>query len=367
MMFKFLKYYLLLLIIFAIDKLVLIPVVKLNFTNAAAANPYEETLEDLDPPVQENRERTVWVFGSSRSMPFLRFPVDSQTKVDPYLTGPEKEVVLRTSFLAFTYSAANPYLYLTRLHQLLDRGLKADLIAIELSPSALNRNRSINNVIIMEGIPLVTAWKHPESYPYELRKDILLSRLFATYRYKTDFVALLTWRPRKEALAFEKLGGAEAFQMATGGMRNRVDRVYREEEWNDLPLSGGDPALRAQRFELFTRFHEELYFSGWQLDPALIDAIVAMTRIGHEQGIPVVVFKPALYPTMNALKSKYGYETEILPELLARMQPYEGIYVDMNEPGRMKCQFYTDASHLSPRCFTELSARLLEAGRLMDL
>jgi len=365
-MFKYLKYYLLLLVVFTVDKVALIPTVKLNFTNAAAANPYEETLEDHTPPSFEKNENTVWIFGSSRSMPFLRFPVNSQTRVDPYLSEREREGVLHSNFLAFTYSAANPYLYLTRLHQLLDRGLKPDLIAIELSPSALNRNRSINNVINMEGIPLSTAMQHPDSYPYEMRKDILLSRLFATYRYKTDFVALLTWRPRKEAQMFEKVGGADVFQAHENQLRDRVDRVIRDDEWNDLPLVGGDSAMRAQRFELFTHFHEELYFSGWQLDPALIDAIVTMTRIGQANGIPVVIYKPALYPTMNALKSKYGFETEILPMLLSRMKPYGAVYIDMNDPGMMKCRYYTDASHLSARCFTELSARLLEAGKLLE-
>lgn len=364
-MFKYLKYYLLLLVVFTVDKVALIPTVKLNFTNAAAANPYEETLEDHTPPSVEKKDNTVWVFGSSRSMPFLRFPVNSQTKVDPYLSESEKDAVSQSNFLAFTYSAANPYLYLTRLHQLLDRGLKPDLIAIELSPSALNRNRSINNVINMEGIPLSTAMQHPNSYPYEMRKDILLSRLFATYRYKTDFVALLTWRPRKEAQMFEKVGGTDGFQAQESQLREKVDRVFRDDEWDDLPLVGGDSAMRAQRFELFTHFHEELYFSGWQLDPALIDAIVTMTRIGQEHGIPVVVYKPALYPTMNALKTKYGFETEILPMLLARMKPYSATYIDLNVPGTMKCRYYTDASHLSARCFTELSARLLEAGKLI--
>lgn len=365
-MLKYLKYYLLLLVIFAVDKVALIPTVKLNFTNAAAVNPYEETLEDHDPPSLPEKDRTVWVFGSSRSMPFLRFPVDRQTRVDPYLTNQEKEAVLNANFLALTYSAANPYLFLTRLHQLLDRGLRPDLIAIELSPSALNRNRSINNVINMEGVPLLTALRHPDSYPYEMLKDIVISRLFATYRYKTDFIGLLTWRPRKEAQMFENIGGADAFQEQAHQIKKRVDRVFGDDEWNDLPLIGGDPALREQRLELFTQFHERLYFSNWQLDPALIDAIVTMTRIAQEHNIPVVVFKPSLYPAMNALKTKYGYETEILPVLLSRMEPYGAIYVDMNDPGIMKCQFYTDASHLSPRCFTELSARLLETARLID-
>lgn len=364
--FKYIKYYLLILVIFFIDKIILIPTIKLNFTNAAAVNPYQETLTNVEPPqeVLHKTKRSVWVFGSSRSMGFLRFPVKSQTDVDPYTTPAEKQEINSTDFEPFTYAAANPYLFVTRLHQLLDRGLKPDLIAVEVSPSYLNGNRQINNVITMEGIPLLTALTHPESYTYEMRKDILLSRLFATYRYKTDFFALLTWRPRKEASQFQQLGGIDAFEQHQHKAHEKEDRPFADDEWNDLPLEGPPSVARDQRLTQFTKFHEQLYFSGWQLDRKLIDALASIANSGQKNNIPVLFFKPVLYTDMIALKTKYGYEKEVLPHLLKEIQPYNGIYIDLNSAGIMKCKYFTDASHLSDRCFTEMAAKLIEAGRL---
>ena len=361
-MYKYLKYYLLLVLIFCVDKVALIPTVQLNFTNAAAVNPYLETLDNQEPPVSLHKDRTVWIFGSSRSQPFARFPVDEQTKADPFLTPAEKEKVLATSFESFTYPAANPYLFLTRLHQLLDRGLKPDLIAIELSPSALNKNRSINNVITMEGIPVKTVLRHPESFPYEMQKDILLSRLFATYRYKTNFFDLLLWRPRKQAAMFDQLGGLEAFQNQNRKFKDRVNRVFHDHEWGDLPLQAKDQNERRLQLDDFTEFHEKLYYVGWVADPSLVDAIVTMARIGKENSIPVIVFKPYVYPALNELKTKYGFDKNILPGLKSRLQAYNVHYIDFNESQTIKCSYFIDASHLSNRCITEMSARLLQSA-----
>lgn len=93
----------------------------------------------------------------------------------------------------------------------------------------------------------------------------------------------------------------------------------------------------------------------------------AMKRI-RQAGGAVVVFWPAVNPYLRKV-----YEEEpSISHIWARAVQIAGENdiktINFNEPGRMTCQDYYDASHLSVTCFPAITATLLEAllGRKPD-
>lgn len=93
----------------------------------------------------------------------------------------------------------------------------------------------------------------------------------------------------------------------------------------------------------------------------------AMKRI-RQAGGTVVVFWPAVNPYLRKVYEEEPSISHIWARAVQIAEENDIKTINFNEPGRMTCQDYYDASHLSVTCFPAITATLLEAllGRKPD-
>ncbi|MDH5655137.1 MAG: DUF1574 domain-containing protein, partial [Spirochaetia bacterium] len=207
---------------FLLDKLILLPIFKFNITETLPGTPYLETLENKEPERfhtdDYKNHKKVWLFGSSRSLWYYVLPVPKNTLADPFLDRHAKEKLNQYHFVPFASPGSNTSIYYVRLNQLLERGYKPDLIALELSIYAFNHNNRFVHSSKIEGFPLMFTLKHSNEMPFEFSRDIITSRIFATTRYKITVTGikhnLFGIRPPGQNAMLEQLfsGSADPFQ-----------------------------------------------------------------------------------------------------------------------------------------------------------
>lgn len=359
------------LLYFLLDKLVLIPEIKYFLTDSLKSNPYQETLDDIDPkevgmfPVEG--KKTAWAFGSSRSLPFYHVPNHVHTEVDRFTNLEEKSLVDSFEFFAFASPGSNPAVFFTRFTELLERGMSPDLLLIETSAFGFNKNNRYTKYAKLEAISLPFVLKHLDSIPNEYVYDIITTRLFATLRYRIS----------RKAIENNLSGKAKAeeamIRLATMNLDNQlsdifsrkskeVPRVYSESEFKDFsPLEEESDELKL-KIEISKKTIEKEFYNSFKQDESIWKFMEETLKKAKDRKIPVVLWIPKVHPELEKIHKKYKLEIIWKERLKNLANRYDAVLVDFESDEKLKCERFSDISHLSSRCYTELSSVLLKKG-----
>ena len=372
---KLKKYTLILyfLLFFAADKLILIPEVKYKLTETLPGTPYIETLDNL--PVEffktedYKNKKKVWLFGSSRSLWFYKLPVEENTKRDPYLDAGAKQALSNYNIVPFATPGSTPSIYYVRLYQLLESGYRPDLIALEISIYAFNRQNRFVNSSKIEGIPLMFTLKHSNELPSEYVSDIITSRIFATTRYKVTVTAikknLLGLRKSAQNPLMENLFKSSAdpfqelFEKMTG--EERVNRVYTDLDYNDFKGDAvfTDPREKLMKIQLPLPILKKEFFTNYEYNEDMILFLELISRKARSENIPVVFWIQKEHPEMQKIIGEDNMDQKWFNRIKNISNQYEIPIMNFNDKGVLKCDHYGDVFHASGRCITEMSWNLI--------
>ncbi len=119
----------------------------------------------------------------------------------------------------------------------------------------------------------------------------------------------------------------------------------------------GDAALKRETERLvdfylkgFTPSQEQFFFLQKTLDRAALS------------GARIVVFWPRVNPHLRAAYEREPRIRSVWRRIVEMTEARGGAAIDLNEPGRMACDNYYDASHMSYTCFPEVAAVLLSVA-----
>ncbi|HRG48723.1 MAG TPA: DUF1574 family protein, partial [Leptospiraceae bacterium] len=175
---------LILLLLFLFDKLALVP----NFQDCCIQGGLEiffEASKNDEFPIQEriesavaNQKKIAFNFGSSLSYGFYFNKSKLYFGATEKLTEQNKARVKDWEILNFATPGVTVLSHYVRLNQMLDRGVKPNLILVELAPNSFNANSPYYISEITNAVPLSFVFEHFSEIPFEHFRRILISRIF---------------------------------------------------------------------------------------------------------------------------------------------------------------------------------------------
>ncbi|MDH5657392.1 MAG: DUF1574 domain-containing protein [Spirochaetia bacterium] len=351
------KYYLIFTFFFLLDKILLVPELRFSWTVSTPVNPYVDSLDNKEYPYKDKKDmRIVWNYGTSRSGCFYRVPVPAQTAVDPYLSQEDRSRINRYEINNFSSRGSDPEIYLTRMLQLLERGIKPDAVFIEISPLSFNENNQFSNFAKTEGISFFTLIGNLDKYSINTIREIVISRLFTSYRYKLSWDKIA--KSKNDSSLFMTVMNMRMNKHTAG---QKTNQKLTDQKLNDYQSGNMTERDYLTKFKLVAKIIEQPLLGNWKLDSSRMEAVDTMIRIAEENGIPVVIWRPDVHPLMKEMYVQKNVHRDFEPALQKIIQERKVPYIDFNSQNLLKCNYFTDVSHLSARCCSEMAARLTEA------
>ncbi|MCB1172381.1 MAG: DUF1574 family protein [Leptospiraceae bacterium] len=345
---------LLVLLLFLIDKVVLIPAVQSCCTQYRG-NPFESMANydfKQDAIVQAAREsgrKIILNLGTSRSMGYYRTPTPEHIAVSQYLTDAERKTLSEYQIVNSSLPGASILSAYVRMAQWLDHGLKPDQIWVEISPFSFNKNSMWASFELKHGVPADFALRYLNRLPAEHSKTILTSRLFQVIRF------------RPGSADQSKSQWENLFAEAT----RHLDQLPR----GIPPYTGVEQGRESKEQLLKYRYvsseMERTMFQGYKMDPVYARYLDLIRARAQEQGIALVFWKPASHPLWQSVLKRNDSATHWMTEwnrTVARLKTPHSSYLDMDQEGLLHCRFFVDPVHIGNRCYPEMAVRTLQAG-----
>lgn len=350
--------FLLLAVVFIVDKVALIPSVadagKARSDEMEKYNQYAYTVIELADP----RRPTIGVIGTSRSS-IVRHITPNEIAKAP-LSDVQKERLRQNQFLNLTVFGSDMFWQYSTMYYLLEKegfADRFDYFIVELSPLMLNKARPLNiardylSVMNMEpGFIL-----HTLSFATgNLRTELLQRLAFASYsRHFSPFRALETTLRRASGKEKDpRQARMEQYYfraMTLGNADVPTDYV-------DYPEREGIPEkIYEERFGGFAKRAIPYY----ETDPNQLQAFYALLDLLEKHDIPVLVWMPMPHPDIID-RYRSVFEPQ-LPAIKERITESGALFFDLRaEYSGFPCKRFTDANHMSARCATQVVERLLE-------
>jgi hypothetical protein len=350
--------FLLLAVVFILDKVALIPSVaeagKARSDEMEKYNQYVYTvIEQADP-----QRPTIGVLGTSRSA-IVRYITPGEIGKAP-LSSSQKERLRQNQFLNLTVFGSDMFWQYSTMYYLLEKENFADrfdYFIIELSPLMINKARPLNITrdylslmnmepgFILHTLPFSTG---------SLRKELILRLAFASYsRHFSPFRALET--------VLRRVSGREK-----DPRQARMEQYYFRvltlgnadvpEDYVDYPEREGVPEkIYEERFRDFARKAIPYY----ETDPDQLQSFFAMLDMLKRHDIPVLVWMPMPHPEIID-RYRSVFEPQ-LPAIKKSISERGALFYDFRaEYPDFPCKRFTDANHMSARCATLVVDRLLD-------
>jgi len=319
-----------------IDKFLLIKPLREYFSETPVANPYVETLEDADAAHLKklaNAKISFWNFGTSRSMGFYLFPNQAHSKVDPFTSTKMKEHIKKIEIHNFASPGSNPSIYYTRLIQLLEKGYKPDGILVELSAFSFNQNNRYNSISRLEGISVKFAVTHYDQMAPNYLKDIILSRIFLSYRYKISMNRMkkelgIKDKNKNDTMLQEfqkKSSSIDVFLAEIEKLRIKENKAYTK--FDDFNQEKIDQLNKYLKFEFLTEVLEKEFYGNFQIDEDQIFFVGQIIETAIAKKIPIIFWRPKLHPILTNIYSKYNLETLWSKRILSITKKIQFVFI----------------------------------------
>ena len=346
----------LLVLIFALDKLALVPV--LREAGRSDPTPNENIIHNMRALYRKapTDKPVLAIFGSSRSDIF-KFLAPEEIERGLFLSPAEKRRMQALHFeTRSVIRASELFLTYTLIENML-RERKPDLIVLEVSPEMFNKHSPFSmNLYIRNHVydrPILRAALGFTSG--DLRLEVIARLLFATYAYR--------WRPERAVMnliAGERAADEGRFvaQLLLDQQKNvePIPEDYREYPEGDIPID-----VFEERFQEYTDFLERSnILMNYRNDPDELRTLSAILELCKERGVPVVVWIPYVHPVLSRRWATTEYP-ELHPRVVAAIEA-AGVPFFRGFAAKMECRRFVDSSHLSGRCAPYLMSRILETA-----
>ena len=342
--------------LFALDKLVLLQSVRECCTKYGGVNAYRASLNYEFPGAEAMRQaaqtgkKIALNFGTSPSFGYYVAPSPEQIAASPHLSFDDRELLTQWEIFNQAYAGASMLTAFVRVYQWLDHGVRPDLIMVEISPAALNQNNIWYESELQNGVPLDFMFRHiADMYPAHVA-FVLRSRLIAVTRFRPGI-------PETAALNFENL-------------RNEV-AVFTDARPRGIPLPGGtrpgeeSPFERGRNEFILMNMRRQM-FSDYRMEPGFARYLERIANRASREKIPLLFWFPPTHPGGLAV-IREALDSPEWKERVRKIQELGAVYVDLNEPGVLRCDYFQDPVHVDPRCIPEIAARKLSRLRASGL
>ncbi len=333
--------------LFLIDKITLIPAFQNCCIKKGLELFFENSLRD-EFPLEDRmkkglaaQKKIVFVFGSSLSYGFYFTEsteyLNTLNTLDPNQKSKSKD----WEIINFATPGATVITHYVRLIQMLNRGVKPDLLLMELAPNSFNPNSPWYNTEIIEAVPLSFALKHAFEIPFVHLRKIVISRIFILSHYKLG-------KPNQD------------YQITRNFFKKFIYDYGKEEKLEAAPESFkvGEEKIANAFVNQFLLEMLKLNFTNYSISKDLEVYYHLLIEKAKKENIPIVFWYPALHP--SAISSVSKTTTPTTWESFKNTLPQNSVtYIDLNVIPN-SCEEFIDPMHMAVSCFARNFPLFLE-------
>lgn len=270
-------------------------------------------------------------------------------------------------FFGFAAPGSNPLIYYTRFNQLMDQKYKPDIVFLEVSAFSFNKNNRYYNITLLEGMPLEFAIQHFNELPSDFAKDYFFSRLFSLSRYKISSKAISanvfgTKDKNAEMLkSFMPSGGmtADPFANIFDTESNRKEFPYAPDSFNDFYLKPSNDTDTYLKTVMIVDVLKNEFYGNFTFNENNLKFLENIINRCKENKIPVVLWIPKVHKNLTDFYATAPFYPSWKSKIQTLADKTSSTFVDLNEAGKIRCDYFQDAAHLSGRCLPEMNSVLL--------
>ena len=350
------------LIVFALDKLSLLP----DFAKYTRGKSITR-VENIRTAIQKRAgslaakprgaKLDVFFLGTSRSE-FINNLHPEVIRRDPYTNQREKKILGRADYnLLGVYKASEFLRYYLSLRALLEAGPRPDLIAVEIGPELYNDSApiSIQRIIarnhierkyLLDVFRLVTK--------RDLKHELLNRYLFPTYALKI----------RPETYFANKRSGKTYMRGAhiAALVIHKRSTLHIPKNWdfgdrNIDTISKKDYAERIQG--MTDNIEKKTFLRNYKFSRDELNFLDAVLELSAKNKIPAVVWTAHVHKSLDDAAARAGYYRLHHGRVKKMLKRRKAPFIDFRRV-KPPCRWFVDASHYSPRCYPWIMTRLLE-------
>lgn len=338
---------LILLSLFLVDKIALLPVIEdcciqrgLEIFFTSSKNNEFPAEERVKKAFLQNK-KVAFSFGSSLAYGFYFNKSKEYLAATKSLSTEIQNNIKDWEIIHFGIPGSTVISHYVRLEQMLERGLKPNLILVELAPNSFNANSPWYTAEIVNAIPVDFALQHFREIPFAHLRIILISRIFV--------------------LSYKRLGKpTETYNLLHGYFQKFIYDYGKQEEQQTSPESfrvGQETVANAFLSQSLLQVLK-LNFTNYTVASDLAVYAHLLHLKAKKENIPIVFWFPALHPlARNAISetntpNSWGAFLKDSPEISSD-------YIDVNFPENF-CDEFMDPMHMGVSCFAKSFPRFLE-------
>ena len=355
-------------VVFALDKVFLLPIVRENFVSWKKIEPpFYEARRDLydlykrSYQADKARGKKIGaIFGTSRSAEFNTDGID--------------QILHDSRTYNFGAPFACPSFFYYWYSQMKADGILPDYVILETDPLLFNERAidyslsySYDSSFVIKHLELGRArggdpWSARPGFSFDEGETFFLKRLFALYRYPPD---LGVYKDNNQDLPLP---------LPDGTIRIWKGKEFRAEllKWmgsiNELKLGGIPNMLSIQlppeKLKGDAANMAAIHLTGYSPSRTQIAFYRLLTKSLAEKKIQTIVYWPVV---SDAFQEKI--DDARLPDFVQRARVEQEIkkvdpagIIQLIYPAELKCRTFVDSVHLSGSCFPELEKILIEKG-----
>ncbi|MCW7461200.1 DUF1574 family protein [Leptospira limi] len=359
------------LLFFSIDKLVLIPPIKTFLIGEEVGNPYVESLKNLSADylgnVKYQDKKKIWAFGTSRSMNFYQYASLPYFQNSEFISSQQKKELEKYKIYTYAAPGSNPLVYYTRFNQLLEQNYKPDIVFLEVSAFSFNKNNRFYHITLLEGMPLEFALAHFDELPKEFAHEFFFSRLFALSRYKISTKAISANVLGTKDKNMEMLktflpanaGSVDPFAAAFDTKANREEAPYKPDQFNDFKNFPSNDTDKYIKVSMLVDVLKKEFYGNYTENDNNFQFLSHIIDRCQKNNIKVILWIPKVHKELNDFYDTATFYPKWKQKIETIANEKQIRFVDLNESGKVQCDYYQDAAHISGRCLPEITANVL--------
>jgi len=313
------------------DKLLLVPQIEDMFTTYVDKGMDVSIIEGIESITDVSRP-VVWAFGTSRSIPFRKFPEIRAVNDDGL-----KSTVYGRLFAVASYGYV-PSVYVTEYLALRDAGLKPDAVFIEVSPFSFNQSSGLNQTLNFKSLPFRKFYRNiffrSGLYVYEFTMTKLLSGRLRHFTFSPDqSIKVNDW----------------------------IQPIWYQHRANVTPdvnpPNVGLPVSHWPSLDSSTQLSLLGMLGDYKIDPIGEAELRQMLKLLRAESIPVVLWRPAVHPLAAEYYESLNIERPFnaMIDRARQVSFFDSIkvpYVDFHTMGGVPdCSLFYDPVHVADECY----------------
>ncbi|MCB1306945.1 MAG: DUF1574 family protein [Leptospiraceae bacterium] len=340
---------LLALLLFAVDKIALLPWFQQCCTFSGSSHFFSHAMnysftqdEMIDRARQEGRHISM-NFGSSRSLPYYLSPTPGQIERSEYLDREQKDRARQWEVVNSAFPGSSIMTAYVRLTQWLEHGAQPEVVFIEISPVGLTSRTLWFPTELKFGVPLRFALEHIGEMPWEHVRTIIGSRVFALSRFRIGSSSV-------DFSFFDKLV-SETNQHVNHRPEN-VDVMQGTQV-------GSESGQELGYYVLVVQNSTPVMLKNYQIDPVLEEYVYLIINECKQRNIPVVFWVPPTHPLWQHALRQY-VPAQTWQRMMNQIERRGGYVLDLSKSSELRCQRFIDPVHFGQGCVPEVFAHKIK-------